>query len=158
MKKTFADSAAISIPPPVFFFVCLGCGLLMESLFPIQLIRLSPVLRVIVGGILMLVSGYLAASAFLVLINNRTTFNTSKATSRIVEEGAYRFSRNPLYLSLLMLLLGVAILLPSLWVFCTIPILYLLFLFKAVRPEESYLSRKFGEEYVNYSKRVRRWI
>ena len=158
MEKNFTDSAAISIPPPVFFFVCLGCGLLMEYLFPIHLIHLSPILRVIVGGILMLASGYFAVSAFFVLIKNKTTFNTSKSTIKIVKEGAYRFSRNPLYLSLLLLLFGVAILLSSLWLFCTIPILYILFLFKAVKPEESYLSEKFGEEYLNYSEKVRRWI
>jgi protein-S-isoprenylcysteine O-methyltransferase Ste14 len=158
MEKNFTDSATISIPPPVFFFVCLGCGLLMEYLFPIHLINLSPILRVVVGGILMLASGYFAVSAFFVLIKNKTTFNTSKSTIKIVKEGAYRFSRNPLYLSLLLLLFGVGILLSSLWLFCTIPILYILFLFRAVKPEERYLSQKFGEEYLVYSEKVRRWI
>ena len=46
----------------------------------------------------------------------------------------------------LLLLSGIAVLRFSLWLFFTIPILYILFLFKAVKPEESYLSRKFGEE------------
>lgn len=158
MEKNLTDSAAISIPPPVFFFLCLGCGLLLEYLFPISLINLPPVLRVNVGGILMLASGCFAVSAFVVLIKNKTTFNTSKSTIKIVKEGAYRFSRNPLYLSLLLLLSGVAILLSSLWLFFTTPILYILFLFKAVKPEEKYLSQKFGEEYLHYSEKVRRWI
>lgn len=158
MEKNFTDSAAIRIPPPVFFFVCLGCGLLIEYFFPIHLINLSSVPLVIVGGILMLVSGYFAMSAFFMLIKNKTPFNTSKSTIKIVKEGAYRFSRNPLYLSLLLLLFGIAILLSSLWLLLTIPVLYILFLFKAVKPQESYLLQKFGEEYLNYSKKVRRWI
>jgi protein-S-isoprenylcysteine O-methyltransferase Ste14 len=70
----------------------------------------------------------------------------------------YRFSRNPLYFSLLLLLSGVAILLSSLWLFLAIPILYVLFLFKAVKPEEEYLLQKFGDEYLHYSEKVRRWI
>jgi protein-S-isoprenylcysteine O-methyltransferase Ste14 len=158
MEKNFKDSAAIIIPPPIFFFVCLGCGLLMEYLFPINLINFPLIFRFIVGGLLMLASGYFAASSFYVLIKNKTTFHTSKPTTKIVKEGAYRFSRNPLYLSLLLLLFGAAILLSSFWLLCTIPILYILFLFKAVKPEERYLSHKFGKEYLNYSKKVRRWI
>jgi protein-S-isoprenylcysteine O-methyltransferase Ste14 len=97
-------------------------------------------------------------NAFFALIKNKTPFDTSKSTTKIVTDGAYLFSRNPLYLSLLLLLFGVAILLSSLWLFCTVPILYTLFLFKAVKLEESYLSQKFGEEYLNYSAKVKRWI
>ena len=158
MEKNFKDSAAIRIPPPVFFFACLGCGLLMEYFFPINLISLSLIPRVIVGGVFLLISGYFSVNAFFALIENKTPFDTSKSTIKIVTDGAYRFSRNPLYLSLLLLLFGVAILLSSLWLFCTVPILYTLFLFKAVKLEESYLSQKFGEEYLNYSAKVRRWI
>ena len=99
-----------------------------------------------------------AASAFFMLIKNKTTFHTAKSTIKIVTGGAYRFSRNPLYLSLLLLLSGLAVLSASLWFFLTIPILYILLLFKAVKPEESYLSQKFGKEYLDYSAKVRRWI
>lgn len=158
MEKNFKDSAAIRIPPPVFFFACLGCGLLMEYFFPINLISLSLIPRVIVGGVFLLISGYFSVNAFFALIKNKTPFDTSKSTIKMVTDGAYRFSRNPLYLSLLLLLFGFAILLSSLWLFCTIPILYTLFLFKAVKLEERYLSQKFGEEYLNYSAKVRRWI
>ncbi|MBU4260250.1 MAG: isoprenylcysteine carboxylmethyltransferase family protein [Proteobacteria bacterium] len=158
MEKNFKDSAAIRIPPPVFFFVCLGCGLLMEYFFPLHLISLSPIARVLAGGIFMLISGYFAVSAFFVLIKNKTPFDTSKSTIKIVTDGAYRFSRNPLYLSLLLLLFGIAVLTFSLWLFFTVPILYILFLFKAVNPEERYLSQKFGKEYSEYLAKVRRWI
>jgi protein-S-isoprenylcysteine O-methyltransferase Ste14 len=158
MEKNFTDSAAISIPPPIFFFVCLGCGLFLEYSFPISLINLPLALRVIVGGIFIMIAIYFAVSGFFILIRNKTTFDTSKSTSKIVTNGVYRFSRNPLYFSLLLLLSGVAILLSSLWLILAIPILYVLFLFKAVKPEEEYLLQKFGEEYLHYSEKVRRWI
>jgi protein-S-isoprenylcysteine O-methyltransferase Ste14 len=158
MEGNSKDSAAIRIPPPVFFFVCLGCGLMLEFFFPIHLISLSLAPRVIFGGIFILISGYFAVSAFIVLIKNKTPINTGKSTIKIVTDGAYRFSRNPLYLSLLLLSLGNAVLMLSLWLFFTVPILYILFLFKAVKPEENYLSQKFGEEYLDYSGKVRRWI
>jgi protein-S-isoprenylcysteine O-methyltransferase Ste14 len=158
MEKNFTDSAAISIPPPIFFFVCLGCSLLLEYLFPISLINFLPVPRVIVGGIFIIIAICFSVSGFFMLIWKKTTFGTSKSTSKIVTTGVYRFSRNPLYFSLLLLLSGVAILLLSLWLFLAIPILYVLFLFKAVKPEEKYLLQKFGEEYLHYSEKVRRWI
>ena len=56
MEKNFTDSTAIRIPPPIFFFACLGCGLLLEYLFPISLINLPPVHRVIVGGIFIMIA------------------------------------------------------------------------------------------------------
>jgi len=158
MENNLKDSAAIRIPPPVFFFVCLGFGLLLEYIFPIHLISLSPIPRVIVGCTFTLISLYFAVSGFIALIKNKTPFDTAKSTIKIVTDGAYRFSRNPLYLSLLLLLFGIAVLMFSLWLFFTIPILYILFLFKAVKPEERYLSQKFGDEYLDYSAKVRRWI
>ena len=131
---------------------------MLEYFLPIHPISLSLIPRVIVGCIFILISGYFAASAFVVLIKNKTSFDTSKSTTKIVTDGSFRFSRNPLYLSLLLLLFGIAVLMFSIWLFFTIPILYILFLFKAVKPEESYLSQKFGEEYLEYSAKVRRWV
>ena len=158
MHNIIHDSADIRIPPPVFFFVCFGCGLLLELFSPTDIISLSPIPRVIAGCLLMLMAICFAASAFFMLIKNKTTFHTAKSTLKIVTGGAYRFSRNPQYLSLLLLLSGLAVLSASLWFFLTIPILYILLLFKAVKPEENYLSQKFGKEYLDYSAKVRRWI
>jgi protein-S-isoprenylcysteine O-methyltransferase Ste14 len=158
MKNDSKDSAGIRIPPPLYFFACLGIGLFLEYLFPIHLVSLSLIPRAIVGCTFTLISLYFAVSGFITLINNNTSFDTAKSTTKIVISGAYRFSRNPLYLSLLLLLFGIAFLMLSFWLFFTVPILFVLFLFKAVKPEESYLSQKFGQEYLDYSAKVRRWI
>jgi len=63
-----------------------------------------------------------------------------------------------MYLSLLLLLGGVAVLFCSLWLFIMIPILFIAFEIIAVKPEEKYLSQKFGDEYLDYKASVRRWI
>ena len=158
MENNSKDSAGIRIPPPLYFFACLGFGLLLEYLFSIHLVRVSLLLRVTFGGTLILISIYFALGGFIVLIKNGTPFDTAKSTIKIVQEGPFRFSRNPLYLSLLLLLFGISVMVVSLWLLFTLPILYILFLFKAVKPEESYLLQKFGEEYLAYSSKVRRWI
>jgi protein-S-isoprenylcysteine O-methyltransferase Ste14 len=158
MENNSKDSAAIRIPPPLFFFACLGLGLWLEYLSPIHLISLSLISRIIVGCIFIIISGCIAVSSFMVLIRHKTSFSTAKSTTKIVTNGSFRFSRNPLYLSLLLLLFGIAVLMLSIWLFFTIPILYILILFKAVKPEESYLTQKFGEDYLEYSAKVRRWV
>jgi protein-S-isoprenylcysteine O-methyltransferase Ste14 len=158
MEKIIKDSAAIRVPPPVYFFVCSGAGALLEYFFPVHSVTLSLLARVIVGCIFMLISGYFTLSAFIALTKNKTPFDPAKPTVRVVTEGSFRFSRNPLYLSLLLLLFGIAFLTFSLWLFFSIPILFTLFLFYAVKPEERYLSQKFGKEYSDYSAKVRRWI
>ena len=158
MKNELRDSTGIRIPPPTYFFLCLGIGLLLEYFFPIHFIKLSLAPRAIVGGILSLFSLYFAVSGFIALIKNKTPFDTAKSTVKIVSSGAYKFSRNPLYFSLLPLLSGIAIFVFSVRLFLSIPILFILFLFNAVKPEESYLSQKFGKEYLEYSSKVRRWI
>ena len=117
MKNDSKDSAGIRIPPPLYFFACLGIGLFLEYLFPIHLVSLSLIPRAIVGCTFTLISLYFAVSGFITLINNNTTFDTAKSTTKIVISGAYRFSRNPLYLSLLLLLFGIAFLMLSFWLF-----------------------------------------
>lgn len=63
-----------------------------------------------------------------------------------------------MYLSLLILIAGIAVLNCSLWLYMAIPILFILLDVFAVRPEETYLSKKFGKYYSDYKAEVRRWI
>jgi protein-S-isoprenylcysteine O-methyltransferase Ste14 len=63
-----------------------------------------------------------------------------------------------MYLSLLLLLSGVAVLFCSIWIFTTMPIFLIAFEIIAVKPQENYLSQKFGDEYLEYKASVRRWI
>jgi len=158
MEENQNDSAGVRIPPPVYFFACLAFGLILEYFLPINIITFPLLTRVIIGGIFITISGYFAVSAFVVLIKNKTTFDTSKLTTVIVYRGSFRYSRNPLYFSLLLLLIGIAILFFSIWLFLLVPVLFIVFLIKAVKPEVRYLSQKFGKEYLDYSAKVRRWI
>ena len=114
--------------------------------------------RIIGGGILFLISGLFALTAFWVLLKNKTPFDPSKPAIVIVQDGPFRISRNPMYLSLLILLLGIAVLTGSLWMFLAVPLLFFILDIGAVKPEEKYLEQKFGEEYHAYRSAVRRWL
>ena len=79
-------------------------------------------------------------------------------TEAIIEEGPYRLSRNPLYVGLLALYLGLAFLAPSMWALLLFPVAVLLILWGAILPEERFLHERFGAPYDEYRQRVRRWL
>ena len=158
MKDDIKDRASIPMPPPLIFLACLGMGILLEYLFPFRFISGAWPLRIIIGCFLFIVSGLMAVSAFIALIKNKTPFNTAKPTKKIVSEGSFRFSRNPMYLALLLLSGGAAIVTGSVWLVLALLILFVSLERFAIRPEEKYLTDKFGKNYLNYKASVRRWL
>ena len=81
-----------------------------------------------------------------------------RPTTVIVMEGPYRFTRNPMYLGMLLLYVGVACWLGFLWPLVLAPVLVWLITVSVIGREERYLNRKFGDEYRQYQTRVRRWL
>lgn len=79
-------------------------------------------------------------------------------TYSMIESGPYRLSRNPLYVGLLVLYVGLALLAPTFWGLVLFPIAVLLVHWGAILPEERYLSERFGAPYDDYRRRVRRWL
>ena len=80
------------------------------------------------------------------------------STSHLVTSGLYRYSRNPMYLGLLMMLIGWGLYLGSLSPLSMLPLFIRLLTKKQIEPEEIILMDKFGQEYKYYQQRVRRWI
>ena len=87
-----------------------------------------------------------------------TNIEPWKKTSRIITSGVYRFTRNPIYLSFLIVGTGVAFAVNSLWIIAMmIPLIFLLNYF-VIAKEERYLEQSFGGEYLAYKGKVRRWF
>ena len=81
-----------------------------------------------------------------------------KPTTQVVEIGIYRFSRNPLYLGLVVVLPGLGLSVGiAWWVILTLP-MFFMFQYLLIKPEEQYLLGSFGEQYAAYMSRVRRWL
>ena len=87
-----------------------------------------------------------------------TTLRIDKPVSSLVEDGPFRYSRNPGYLSLTMLYTGIAILRNALWAILLVPLVLYVIQREVIEREERYLQRTFGEEYLAYKRRVRRWV
>ena len=89
---------------------------------------------------------------------HQTGLLPGQATHAMIEEGPFRISRNPLYVGLLALYLGLALLAPTFWGLVLFPAAVLLVLWGAIRPEERFLHERFGATYDDYTRRVRRWL
>ena len=87
-----------------------------------------------------------------------TTIKPFQESSKLVLEGPFRVTRNPIYLGMTLALTGVAILLGSLVPFLVVPFFAFLIDRRFIRAEEAMLARTFGAEFDDYSRRVRRWL
>jgi protein-S-isoprenylcysteine O-methyltransferase Ste14 len=158
MAAEINDRPSIILPPPLIFFALLGAGFLLDYLIPFKLLRLPREARLICCAVLAGISFYFALGSIIVLLRNKTPFDPSKPTVKIVHEGPYRLSRNPMYLALLFLLTGFAVISGSIWLFLALPVLLIVLDIWAVRPEEAYLERNFSDRYLAYKAKVRRWL
>jgi protein-S-isoprenylcysteine O-methyltransferase Ste14 len=148
----------LKIPPPA---VALAIALLMWlTAFLFGVIPLPLGYRLGAALVLLVIGQGIGLSGILVFRRARTTLNPLKpgAASALVTGGIFRFTRNPMYLGLLLTLLGWAVFLAS------PPALVFLFLYVVyisrfqIEPEERILSSLFGADYAAYQARVRRWV
>ena len=149
--------ARVRFPPPLVFVVCIlvGIGLKQVQPFPTYLPRT-----------LSLVAGYaLVAAALGLLASAQLLFRRAgqnpipwKPTPSLEFSGPYRFTRNPMYVGMTLLQMGLGLLLDNLWILVLAgPALAVVHVI-AVLPEEAYLSGKFGEPYRHYLAKVRRYL
>jgi protein-S-isoprenylcysteine O-methyltransferase Ste14 len=87
-----------------------------------------------------------------------TTIRIDKPVSSLVQEGPFRYTRNPGYVSLAMIYAGIAALRNALWAILFLPLVLIVIQRQVIEREERYLERTFGEEYLAYKARVRRWV
>lgn len=148
----------LKIPPPAY---ALMIGLLMwllDRYFPIMHLIASPWNK---GGILLILVAFtMDFSSLFLFFKKHTTPNPlhPENASKLVTNGLYRYTRNPMYVGLLIILTGYAIWLGSLSPFFLLPLFYWLITTQQILPEEKILERKFGQEYLDYKKRVKRWV
>ena len=95
---------------------------------------------------------------YVTFINNHEEIHPKTVTTQIFTGGTFRFSRNPVYLSFVMMLLGCGIAFNSLWYIYLSIINILLLHYGIIIPEEKYLEKEFGKDYLDYKKSVRRWL
>lgn len=146
------------IPPPVLFFSCFLAGWGLGTWRPFSLGLPAVPMRLALAVPLFLLVLAIGAWAFGLFRRHGTSISPWGDPSALITTGPYRFSRNPLYVAAVLTLLAFSVLLDSLWILVFVPVLLLLLDVLVIRHEEARLLLRFGERYLDYSARVRRWI
>jgi protein-S-isoprenylcysteine O-methyltransferase Ste14 len=142
--------------PPVYFLATVAASVGLHYLAPLVALVPSPFNWA--GGVLVAAGlgiALWAAGLFRVAGTPVVPFTQSTA---LVTGGIYRWTRNPMYLGMIVALLGLAVLLGTLGAFVPIPFFVWQIRRKFVLPEEAFLEGIFGSRYVEYKARVRRWL
>jgi protein-S-isoprenylcysteine O-methyltransferase Ste14 len=151
------DKSDAVVRPPIAWALAILVGMGLDWLYPIPFLP-TPVSAAWVGGAIFALGFVLAIWAIATIRMAGTRVETNKPTTAIVENGPYRFTRNPIYLGMLLGQTGLAIGFNSLWILATLVPFYFVIRYGVVMREEAYLERKFSKVYLDYKSRVRRWL
>ena len=150
------DHAGVAFHPPLLLALVLVVGFLARWLVPLNF--LSRALSMSIGPIVTAASFGWFFWAVYTMRTGDASIPTSEPTHAIVVRGPFRFSRNPIYLSMLLLQVGISIWANSLWFLGLAVVFAVLLWWGVIFREERYLEHKFGAEYLSYKGRVRRWL
>lgn len=154
------DAAAVRVFPPGIPLAAILLGVALDWVWPIDLgFTIPRPERYWVGGAIV-AGAVLGLGLWSVLLfrGGGQSENPWTPTPHIEERGPFRLSRNPMYLQMVVVCIGISILLMNWWVLALTPVAAWLLQRLAIRPEEAYLERKFGDAYRAYKRRVRRWL
>jgi protein-S-isoprenylcysteine O-methyltransferase Ste14 len=154
------DAAAVRVFPPGVPLLTILLGLALNRLWPLELRPgLGIPARYWLGGTIV-VGVFLGLGVYSVFLVRRTgqSENPWKPTTEIVNRGPFRFTRNPMYLQMVLGCIGFAIILGNIWILLLTPVCAWVLHRFAILPEEAYLESKFGEKYLSYRRNVRRWL
>ena len=144
------------ILPPVYFLAALVVMAGLHFLFPIAQVLQLPYLY---GGGLMIVAGIVVVVWAARLFDRAgTAIKPFEKSSVLVIDGPYNYSRNPMYLGMVVALVGVGLLLGTLSPFLVVPVFIWLIQQRFIQHEETALERTFGSAYTGYKRQVRRWL
>jgi len=155
--SSHGDTPAVHIPPPVIVAVLLLGGLGVDYFLKTGFGGAAAWLKYI--GIGLCVFGFaIAIWCALLYRKARTSILPHTADSNMIDTGPFGMSRNPIYLSMLIVFVGICLALNAPAALLFIPPTYLALRYYVIAREEAYLTRRFGDDYTSYQSRVRRWI
>jgi protein-S-isoprenylcysteine O-methyltransferase Ste14 len=157
MKTAQRQSAGVIAPPPLLYVSALVLAFVVHAATPKPIPLPTPTLRVF-GFVLLLLSGTFARWAFVAMKKTGTSASPRKPSVALATDGPFRLSRNPVYVAMTGLYLAIALLGNSLWPFFLLIPLLLIMHWGVVLREERYLTQQFGEAYLAYKSRTRRWL
>jgi protein-S-isoprenylcysteine O-methyltransferase Ste14 len=154
------DAAAVRVFPPALPLLTVLAGIVLKRIWPVE-VGFAPgaperywIGAAIAAGAVL----GLGLWSVILLRKSGQSENPWKPTTLLIEAGPFRITRNPMYLQMVLVCVGVAIALGNVWILALTPLCAWLLQVLAIHPEERYLEHKFGACYFTYKARVRRWL
>ncbi len=144
------------IYPPIWLLFGLIAIFACNELYPI--VRFTSLAGQLVGGAIILVGLGLLVNSSGLFVKAETDLIPFRNVTALVTTGVYRYTRNPMYLGMAMVLMGCAITVGAATALLIPPLFMLIIQFRFIFPEEQMLKDLFPEEFPAYRARVRRWI
>jgi len=154
------DAAAVQVFPPAVPLLTILIGIGINHLWPIDVEFPFPkIWRYSVGGVI-IAGAIFCLGLWAVALFRRSDQSEKpwKPTPQLVDRGPFRITRNPMYLQMILICVGIAVILGNVWILIMTPFSAWVLQRFAILPEEVYLERKFGSQYLAYKRRVRRWL
>ncbi len=156
MSGKIREGPGLPVHPPVVYLLALLVAVGLNFLWPIPVL---PEWWGVILGVLVIALGVAIMPAVLLWFRRAgTAFDPHKPATALITDGPYRFSRNPAYVALTLWYLGIGLVLNNVWVLLLVLPPVLIMDRRAIPREERHLEEKFGQEYVRYKARVRRWL
>jgi protein-S-isoprenylcysteine O-methyltransferase Ste14 len=152
-----ADTANVIVRPPIAWALAALAGFALDWLMPVRFLP-AAVPAGWLGAIVFAVALALFCWAIATMTRSGSNVPTRLPTTTIVKTAPYSFTRNPIYLAMVLALIGLAMAFNALWLLIASVPFALLIRYGVIAPEEAYLERKFGNVYRGYRARVRRWL
>jgi protein-S-isoprenylcysteine O-methyltransferase Ste14 len=156
--KPRADNPGVYIPPPVFYALTFLSAVWMQKRIHLDDSLFHSRITKGVGVLFLLMAISFLVTSLAKFFKSKNTVVLIKPASSLQTNGVYSISRNPMYVGLLQIYLGITCFTGNWWNIILLPLLIFLMQVYVIKHEEDYLERAFGNEYLEYKKRVRRWL
>lgn len=156
--KTKSDHPGVYVAPPLFYVAIFFISIFIQRQFPLSESLFRSKIGFVAGIIFVLTALTILLPALIKFFQTKNTLITIKPANSLQTSGIYSISRNPMYLGLVVLYMGIGCFKGNAWSFILVPLLVLIITHFVIRKEEAYLIRTFGGDYVEYQRKVKRWI
>jgi protein-S-isoprenylcysteine O-methyltransferase Ste14 len=152
------DSPGVYVPPPLFYVVFFLAAIFLQKVVSIDDSMIHSRAAKVTDIVFLIISLFFLVVSLRKFFQNKNTVILIKPASSLQTNGIYSISRNPMYTGIAILYTGITCLIGNLWNIILFPFLIRIIQEYVIKREEKYLERAFGEKYLDYKSRVRRWL
>lgn len=157
---TEARTPDIKVRPPIFFAALLLLGFGLDHLMPlpIAIARSDGLIHKLIPSAMILLGVAVAIAGIRNFSRAGTPVPGNRPVRAVVTTGIHAWSRNPIYVGMILLYVGIGVAVRSTWIIALAPVILAVLRYAVIAREETYLEQRFGAAYLTYKNRVRRWF